>query len=648
MTANQHSRAVTHLAREAGVLTDWIDAWGNEQQVARDDLLGVLSALTGRRLDTERAVTDTLGDFNADRSPVDAVLVAWNGVMPSVPIDLEVRNAVIVLEDGGEIPIAVDGSDLTTETPLPTGYHGLVINGGAHTSHIFSAPTLAHPAPRNALGLIAPTYSLRRSEIDTGLGSIGDLTMLAELCHEVGVDVVGTLPLLAAFDDQPSPYAPVSRRAWNELFVDFGAIPDWAGSGPVTSEHLRWVDYDATGKAIRSDLFRYSAHVTATPRLRAQVEAFLKREPEMRRYAEFRAFGDVHGRNWRLWGSSVVPDRDRLAYHETVQWLMDKQLAHLSGELRDRGQHLYLDLPIGCHSDGYDVWDDPELFAPASLGAPPDTLFFGGQDWGLPASIPRLARKDGHRNFRKAIQRQLSVAGLLRIDHVMGTHRAWWVPHGAEATEGAYVMQAAEEMFAIICIESVRANAGIVGENLGTVPPEIRDGLSRHGLLGITMVHDGATEPNPTDLVALSSHDTPAFAAWWKALDVDDLEDLGVFDDQRASFERARRTHDIGWLRQRFGTDSPEDTRDALMTWMAESDAAVALINLDDMLMEERRQNIPGTHLERPNWRLRYDRTLDDMSSDVTFTDRLRGLSETRREDARSEDTKMGCLATRR
>ena len=291
--------------------------------------------------------------------------------------------------------------------------------------------------------------------------------------------------------------------------------------------------------------------------------------------------------------------------------------------MADRGQYLYLDLPIGCHPDGYDIWDRPELFAPASLGAPPDTLFVGGQDWGLPASIPRYARQDGHANFREAIRRQLSVAGLLRIDHVMGLHRAWWVPHGAGATHGAYVMQPTDELFAIICIESVRAGVGVIGENLGTVPPEIRTALDHHGLMGMAMATDGTSEPRANDLVALSSHDTPSFPAWWHGNDIEDLLDLGVFDAERATSERAERWSALDRLQELLGTDGVEDTRDALLTWMASTPAAVALVNLDDLLMEERRQNIPGTDWERPNWRLRHGVTIDAMASDPEFVERL-------------------------
>jgi 4-alpha-glucanotransferase len=249
---------------------------------------------------------------------------------------------------------------------------------------------------------------------------------------------------------------------------------------------------------------------------------------------------------------------------------------------------------------------------------------------------------DGHLNFRKAIRHQLSAAGLLRIDHVMGIHRTWWVPHGASATQGAYVRQPTGELFAIICIESVRATTGVVGENLGTVPPEIRTGLDEHALLGMAMANEGESEPKPTDLVALSSHDTPAFAAWWKGMDIDDLLDLGVFDEERASHERSDRARKIAQLQERFSTVDQIETRNALMAWMAGTQAAVALLNLDDLLMEERRQNVPGTDWERPNWRIRHECTLDELASNDEVMDLLRSLSTLRPNSAAADGTSVG------
>lgn len=629
----QYSQNIADLAEEAGVLTDWVDAWNKPQRVAPDDLVSVLEALTGNQLDSERAVEEATRTIIESRGVIDPVLVAWDGVLSPVRIDVHLTEAAILLEDGSELPAAIKDRSIAVSSALPTGYHQLVVNGGKLTSHVLSAPTKAHPAPRGVTGLISPTYSMRASGQDAGVGTVRQLRRFADICAGVGVEVVGTLPLLAAFPDQPSPYAPASRRAWNELFVDFAAIPGWEGEPPTTrSDHL-WVDYAAAGHEIRSGLARYSDDVSRRPHLRALVDAFLDREPEMRRYAEFRAMADSAGRNWRAWPGTVAPSADRVAYHETMQWLMHMQLTDLGETLGRRGQHLYLDLPIGCHPDGYDIWDNPGQFAAASLGAPPDTLFAGGQDWGLPATIPRLARQDAHLNFRKAIRHQLSAAGLLRIDHVMGIHRTWWVPHGAGATQGAYVRQPTEEMFAIICIESVRARTGVVGENLGTVPPEIRVGLDDHELLGMAMANEGETQPKPTDLVALSSHDTPAFAAWWDGTDIDDLLDLGVFGKERARDEHEAREATVSRLQTRFGTDGPVATRDALMDWMAHTGAAVALYNLDDLLLEERRQNIPGTDWERPNWRIRHQCTLDELEVNEEVMSVLSHLTAIRRAD---------------
>jgi 4-alpha-glucanotransferase len=629
-TINSPSPAILRLAAEAGVAPNWIDAWGEPKVVANDDLVAVLCALTGAQLGSEQSVLDVTRDLVDSRPTCPPVIVAWDGVFPDTQVSASVRSAAVVTEGGEEHIVTVDDRLLRLSSTLPVGYHTLVIDGGRTTSHVFSAPMRAHPAPHNALGLIAPTYSLRSEHHDNGLGTVADLSALADLCHSAGVEVVGTLPLLAAFVAEPSPYAPASRRAWNELFVDFASIPDWHDEPPHVEHRGLMVDYDAAGDRIRSALGAYVDHVDATPRLRSNVDAYLGSEPEIRRYARFRASVDLHGRNWRAWPDVSHGSQGRIRYHETVQWLMNSQISKLSGSMRSRGQYLYLDLPIGCHPDGYDIWDTPDLFAKASLGAPPDTLFVGGQDWGLPASIPGRAREDGHQNFRKAIRKQLSVAGLLRIDHVMGIHRTWWVPHGSLATQGAFVMQSADDMFAIICIESHRASSGVVGENLGTVPPEIRTGLDDHALLGMAGVQDAANDPSPTDLVFMSSHDSPSFSAWWNANDIDDLFALGVFDEARATHERHLRSEHIGAMQAKFGTADAEATRDALMAWMARSEASVALLTLDDLLMEERRQNVPGTHRERPNWRLRNPRTLESVAGDPPLTDQLRSLSAAR------------------
>jgi 4-alpha-glucanotransferase len=322
-----------------------------------------------------------------------------------------------------------------------------------------------------------------------------------------------------------------------------------------------------------------------------------------------------------------------VTYHLTAQWLATEQLHTLGHTLRSRGQYLYLDLPIGCHPDGFDIWDQPHLYAKASVGAPPDPLFLGGQDWGLPTVIPQQSRLEGHRSFIKAVRHQLSVAGILRIDHVMGLHRMWWVPHGLSATQGTYVMQPAEEMFAIVCLESRRAEAAVVGENLGTVPPAISEALTRHQLLGMKVAQDGLKEPVADDLVALSTHDTAPFAAWWEAEDIDDAEDLGVYNEGRGDEARASRTDTIAYLEELFSTDGLAETRDAILEWMAASPAAIAIINIDDMWGEKRRQNVPGTDTERPNWCARHAHTMEELAGNGKLREQLETLHQIRMED---------------
>jgi len=622
-------RSVARLADAVGVMVEWTDAWGRAERVGRDELLAVIAALTGMTLDTESDVAGAERELRERRFDVEPVVVAWDGVLPGVPVRRHVVDATLVLEGGGEVPAFVREGVIRVEQRLPIGYHRLVLDGGRVVSHVFAAPLRAHRVPAPVLGLVAPVYSLRSDEVDTGVGTIRDLRSVGELCAECGVDVVGTLPLLASFPDVASPYSPASRRAWNEVFADLTALEGWSEPPPVPGSTIRGstVDYEATGTTVRTHLARYAAHVSGVPYLRDQVDTFVRAEPEIRRYASFRALTDVHGHNWRAWPASMLPDAERVAYHETVQWVMHTQLTQLSDTLRGNDQHLYLDLPTGSHSDGYDVWDAPELFAPASLGAPPDTMFDGGQDWGLPAPIPTQARASGYADFRKAVRHQLGVARLLRIDHVMALHRAWWVPHGMSAHEGAYVLQAADEMFAIVCIESSLARSGVVGENLGTVPDEIRDRMAKHRIAGIVMASPDVVSPPPTDLVALSSHDTPTFVSWWDGEDIDDLVDLGVFDEARAATDRATRAEAIDRLQRHFGTGDAFETMEALHRWMAGSGAAIALINLDDLLGEHRRQNVPGTYNERPNWRLRHDRTVEQLQRDATLIHTLNELS---------------------
>jgi 4-alpha-glucanotransferase len=616
------------LAAAAGVLTEWVDVWDEPQQVPQEELIAVLAALLQRPLDTEQQVVEAYRDLTESNRKVEPVLVAWDGRFPAITVGDNIRTVALVTEDGTEVPVRVDEQGLAVVERLPLGYHRLTV--GDETAVVIAAPERAHPAPGRELGVLAPVYSMRSAQHDTGIGNFGHLRQLADMALVSGASVVGTLPLVATFPDQPSPYAPASRRAWNEILVDMQAAPAWEGTVPDGDADPLWVDYDDAGRSIRAEIASYAMHIRDMPQLQDQIKLFATANPEILSYAEYRAKCDEHGRDWRVWSGRTTAPPHRVLYHLTGQWLAASQLSALSETLRARSQYLYLDLPIGCHPDGYDIWDQADLYAAASVGAPPDSLFLGGQDWGLPAPIPHRSRDDGHSAYIKAVRHQLTVAGLLRIDHVMGLHRSWWVPHGNRATQGAYVMQPAEEMFAIVCLESHRAGAAVVGENLGTVPPPITEALDRHGLLGMKVAQDGLEEPTEHELIALSTHDTPPFAAWWLGNDIDDAQELGVYEEGRAESARSDRADTIEYLQHLFGSKGLADTRDAILDWMAASRAAIAIVNLDDLWEEQRRQNIPGTDAERPNWRARHQTSMDDLVADTSLRARLENLMDRR------------------
>jgi 4-alpha-glucanotransferase len=600
--------------------------WGQPHQVTEEHLSATLHALTGHDLESAQAIADSIRELRNARPLIEPVVVAWDGWFPDTILGRAVSSAYLVTEQGDEVPVTINERLVSIATQLPLGYHHLHVSGAERSTMVIAAPMYAPAGPVRALGIMAPVYSMRSEINDTGVGNYGHLGQLADTAMVTGATVIGTLPLVATFPDQPSPYAPASRRAWNELFIDLAAAPGWDGTIPVYDGDPLWVDYDTAAGEIRHALAGYVATAMDQPQLRIQIDEFAASNPEAVRYATFRATCERFGRNWRAWPAGAVGHPDREAYHLVGQWLATEQLEDLSDRLARRRQYLYLDLPIGCHPDGYDIWDQPDLFAPASVGAPPDSLFLGGQEWGLPATIPARAREAHHVGFIKAVRHQLSVAGLLRVDHVMGLHRTWWVPHGLTATDGAYVMQPTDEMFAIVCLESHRANAAVIGENLGTVPEAVGIALERHRLLGMKVALDALVEPTAAELMALATHDTPPFAAWWNKHDIDDGEDLGVYTDGRGDEARRERDGTLAYLRDLLNTVGMEETRDAILEWMARSEASVAIVNVDDLWGEERRQNVPGTDTERPNWRARHAMTMDELAANTAILSQLEHL----------------------
>jgi 4-alpha-glucanotransferase len=331
-------------------------------------------------------------------------------------------------------------------------------------------------------------------------------------------------------------------------------------------------------------------------------------------------------------------------YHLYVQFLAQEQMEALAA--RHRGG-LYLDLPLGVHGGGYDVWRHRDQFLEGvSAGAPPDTFFTRGQNWGFPPAHPARTRERGHEYFRSVMRHHLRVAGALRIDHMMGFHRLYCIPHGFDAGDGVYVRYPAEELYGIAVLESHRHSSVLVGEDLGTVPHEVRRAMARHGIHRTYVVQyeadpDGRTVATPPSrsVASLNTHDMPTFNAFWRALDVRDRTDLGLLDREGARGERevrARlRTSLVealrrgGWLR----TEGPRTMHvvEALLAALADGPAWMVLVNLEDLWGESSPQNVPGTSTERPNWRRKLRYSLEELMHNAKVKRTLESIADNRR-----------------
>jgi 4-alpha-glucanotransferase len=489
--------------------------------------------------------------------------------------------------------------------------------------------------------------------------------------------VVATLPLLASFLDEPfepSPYAPASRLFWNELYLDPRRVPELetcleakrlleSADFRREVEALRReprVDYARQMGLKRRVLEELALEFFArpSPDRRDAFEEFAEARPELETYAAFRAVGERRGGAWQTWPErlregTLAPadwDEDDRRYHLWVQWITDEQVAAMSKEARRRGPGLYLDLPLGVHGSSYDVWRYRDLFAEEiSAGAPPDTFFTKGQDWGFPPLHPERMREHGYDYLIESLRHHLCYAGLLRIDHVMQLQRLFWIPRDMEASAGVYVRYPVDELFAVLSVESHRHQAMVVGENLGTVPPEIGEAMDRHDVLGMYVVQyelqpgsPGLRPPPARSAASLNTHDMPTFRAFWEARDVADLQELGFFDEQQAREERERRA---ALRRQMMEELPPEERGDERTAWprvlkkllerLAASPARMILINLEDLWGEPEPQNVPGTHAERPNWRRKARFTFEEFSTKPEVVDVLRRVDEIRKEGGR-------------
>jgi 4-alpha-glucanotransferase len=663
-------RDLHQLARSCGIQATSTGQGGRRLRAGVETLLAAVRAYglpVDRLEDVPRALRERLREHVHRALPW--VIVAWDGQLP----ELVVRRVRVELEDGSEV--AMESG--TPRQRLPFGYHRLHgrDGGAAETAFVISAPRSLPVGGGRQWGVFIPLYALRSAR-SWGVGDLSDLGDLLEWVGRQGGMMVGTLPILASFLEEPfepSPYSPASRLFWNELFVDVTAVPELERSPEaralLRSEHFRkeienlrhdeLVDYRAAMAAKRQVLEVLAGALVADGgSRRAAFQEHLDHHPRLSDYAAFRAAVERHRSPWQAWPAEERdgrlppeggnPPADH--YHRYVQWLVDEQLGGVAGRARSNGSSLYFDFPLGVNSAGYDVWSERDVFVmEATAGAPPDAFFTAGQDWGFHPLHPEAIREQEYRYPIACLRHVFRHAGVLRVDHVMGLHRLYWVPRGMAASQGVYVRYPAEELYAILVLEAWRAGAVVVGEDLGVVPSYVRPAMERHGILRSWVLpwetSDQSTPVNPIpqrSMTALDTHDMPPFAAYWRGEDIDLRVERGWLDEAGAASERrtrasqrARLTEYLrrrGWLGGTRG-QAVDDAAflTACLSELAASPATQMLVTLEDLWLETRPQNVPGTVDVYPNWRRKARHPLERIRRMPEVVDTLGSIDAIRK-----------------
>jgi len=675
------------LCAEHGIATHYRDFWQRER-TAPDA--------------TKRALLAAMGvsqDRRAPRAPTERPLV-FRGQAPE-SIELHARHgagatlhARLALESGERIELAAHAHGdriVCSGVPrsVPFGYHCVTVSDAAHggavvaTAPFIACPPRCHaPPPPRHFGPALQLYAVR-SRRNWGIGDFTDLADAAEIVARQGAGFVGLNPLHELFidrPDEPSPYSPSSRHAVNPLYLDIEALDDYAECADVRKEveapafqaelsTLRaapLVDYAAVSAAKLRVLARLFTHFHAT-----------QLEPLHERGRALRAFADAHrdlalhpalfdalqaalrAADPAVWGWPAWPahlrDCNGAPVHEFarthrrevdfflyLQWQCDRQLEQAATRAR-HGQMaigLYRDLAVGANPGGAETWCDAARFAlDVHVGAPPDEFNQNGQDWGLPPWIPGRLPAGGYAPWVALLRANMRHAGGLRIDHVMALMRLFWIPKGMQPSDGTYVHYPFDELLSILALESVRHGCIVVGEDLGTVPDEVRTALRDVGVHSYRVLYFERTANGgfaPPDaypaqaLVGITTHDLPTLQGFWCGSDLAARDELDVFPTQDVRNEQyagraaarpqlLRALHDAGLASAADPLPDalPFDTVRAVHAYLARTPSALMAFQLEDVFGVTEQINLPATtNAQYPNWRRKLPIDLEDWASD--------------------------------
>jgi 4-alpha-glucanotransferase len=587
--------------RAWGVEPGYYDVWGKWNSSPPEAIAAVLDAMSA--------------DGDSPPEP-DALIVDEGSSIPLTP------PAEVITEDGRTVVMQSAGRP----SEIGLGYHTVTDATGGERALIV-VPRRCHlPDDLWTWGWALQLYALR-SASSWGMGDLGDLQEFVEWAGENGAGAVLLNPLHATLPhvDRASPYFPSSRYFRNPIYIRVADVTSADGS-----------EYDeaaragtALNRAPQIDRARvYKLKLSVLERLwmrvagNIELSTFIRENDLVERFATFVVIAEQHGARWRDWPPELRhPDNhaaahfarahsDRVRFHVWLQLLLDRQLRRAAEAVL-----LLTDLAVGVDPDGADAWMLQDYFAPGvTVGAPPDDFNLEGQGWGLLAFDPWRLRAGAYEPFAKMIRASLRHAGGLRYDHVMGLFRLFWIPDGTAPSGGAYVRYPHRDLLGILALESVRAKGIIVGEDLGTVSPGVREELAARAILSYRLMWFEADPPArwpAAALAAVTNHDLPTVAGLWSGRDLEDQQRNGVVSGHAfASDLRAR----LARLADIDPAAGPQAAVEAAYRLLGDAPCRLVIATVEDALGVALRPNLPGTTEDRrPNWSVPLPATLEQI-----------------------------------
>ncbi|MEP2641452.1 4-alpha-glucanotransferase [Roseobacter sp.] len=645
---------LTALAQLCGIFDRFVDLDGVTRPTNPDTYRALLRA-NGLAVGTEAEVRDTLEHLRAGQQAriIPPELVMTCDVPYTLPCPFAAEWYVVL--EGQTVVFAEGHARDDIHLPaLPMGVHTLSVRQGASdaTCVVICAPARTPMLPDVAgvprvWGVVAGLYGVQFDR-NAGLGDFEDLARLAEIFGPQGAAFLGINPVHAlgwAAGDVISPYSPTHRGFLNTQHIAMAS-----DHAPAAGDLIDYAHHNTHHRAaLQAAYQRFQDHAAQADH--AALARFTQEGgTALQDFARFESLSVDLGQDWRMWPADLrTPDLarqgalpDGAGFHIWLQWMADTQLEQAQRRACESGMALglYLDLAVGARLDGAEAWGAGDtLAAGVALGAPPDHLSPAGQNWQLAAYAPLQLAAAQYAPLRQVLRAAMRHCGVLRIDHALGMNRSYWIPE--DGSPGGYIRQPFQSLMAIITLEAHRAGTLIVGEDLGLVPDGFRDTMAAKGFYGYTVLQYEKTpkgtfrDPQtvrPQSLACFGTHDTPTIAGFWAGEDIGWWHKLGWIDD--ASRTKATQQRDdekadlLGTTVADLARHDAADLRDTAHRTLGEGPAALAAVQLDDILGVKAAQNLPGTIDAHPNWRRKTPVPLDEMTDTPEIAKTARIMSQ--------------------